>query len=155
MLLQSARCTNVARLKSCLHSEVVSGNCNREVIDKSENDWVMSETKNVRKIWLTVWPNDEEQKRLNVLYKVTTCKALSEYARDILLQQPVVINYRNQSVDETLSELSQLVTELNSIGRNVNQAVKKLHALDHLPELQTWILLNESSKQLLFKREMR
>jgi hypothetical protein len=52
----------------------------------------MSETKNVRKIWLTVWPNDEEQKRLNSLYKVTTSKALSEYARDILLQQPVVIN---------------------------------------------------------------
>jgi hypothetical protein len=112
----------------------------------------MSETKKVRKLWLTIRLNDDEQKRLNSLYKVTTCKALSEYARDILLQQPVVINYRNQSVDETLSELSQLVTELNSIGRNFNQAIKKLHTLDHLPELQTWILLNESSKQLLFKK---
>jgi hypothetical protein len=112
----------------------------------------MSETKKVRKLWLTIRLNDDEQKRLNSLYKVTTCKALSEYARDILLQQPVVINYRNQSADETLSELSQLVTELNSIGRNFNQAIKKLHTLDHLPELQTWILLNESSKQLLFKK---
>jgi hypothetical protein len=112
----------------------------------------MSETKKVRKLWLTIRLNDDEQKRLNWLYKVTTRKALSEYARDILLQQPVVINYRNQSADETLSELSQLVTELNSIGRNFNQAIKKLHTLDHLPELQTWILLNESSKQLLFKK---
>jgi hypothetical protein len=112
----------------------------------------MSDATKLRKIWLTIRLNDEEQKRLKDLYKVTTCKALSEYARDILLQQPVVINYRNQSVDETLSELSQLVTELNAIGRNVNQAVKKLHTLDHLPELQTWILLNESSKQLLFKK---
>jgi pyruvate dehydrogenase complex dehydrogenase (E1) component len=112
----------------------------------------MSDLENVRKIWLTIRLNDEEQKRLKALYKVTTCKALSEYARDILLQEPVVINYRNQSLDETLSELSQLVTELNAIGRNFNQAVKKLHTLDHLPELQTWILLNESSKQLLFKK---
>jgi hypothetical protein len=112
----------------------------------------MSDVKNVRKIWLTIRLNDEEQKRLKDLYKVTTCKALSEYARDILLQQPVAINYRNQSLDETLSELSQLVTKLNAIGRNFNQAVKKLHTLNHLPELQTWILLNESSKQLLFKK---
>jgi hypothetical protein len=86
------------------------------------------------------------------LCKTSTCKASSKYAREVLLQQPVVINYRNQSVDETLSELSQLVTELNAIGRNVNQAVKKLHTLDHFPELQTWILLNETSKQLLFKK---
>jgi pyruvate dehydrogenase complex dehydrogenase (E1) component len=112
----------------------------------------MSETTKLRKIWLTIRLNDEEQKRLKALYKVTTCKALSEYARDILLQQPVVINYRNQSLDETLSELSQLVTELNAIGRNFNQAVKKLHTLDHLSDFKTWILLNESSKQLLFKK---
>jgi pyruvate dehydrogenase complex dehydrogenase (E1) component len=112
----------------------------------------MSDLENVRKIWLTIRLNDEEQKRLKALYKVTTCKALSEYARDILLQQPVVINYRNQSLDETLSELSQLVTELNAIGRNFNQAVKKLHTLDHLSDFKTWILLNESSKQLLFKK---
>jgi hypothetical protein len=112
----------------------------------------MSDAIKLRKISLTIRLNDEEQKRLKDLYKVTTCKALSEYARDILLQQAVVINYRNQSVDETLSELSQLVTELNAIGRNFNELVKKLHSLDHLPELQTWILLNESSKQLLFKK---
>jgi pyruvate dehydrogenase complex dehydrogenase (E1) component len=91
----------------------------------------MSDATKLRKIWLTIRLNDEEQKRLKDLYKVTTCKALSEYARDILLQQPVVINYRNQSLDETLSELSQLITELNAIGRNFNQAVKRLHTLDY------------------------
>jgi hypothetical protein len=51
-----------------------------------------------------------------------------------------------------LSELSQLVTELNVIGRNFNQAVKRLHTLDHLSDFKTMILLNESSKQLLFKK---
>jgi hypothetical protein len=112
----------------------------------------MSDITKVRKICLTIRLNRQEQKRLKALYKISTCKALSKYARDILLQPPVVTNYRNQSQDESLSELSQLVTELNAIGRNFNQAVKKLHTLDHLPELQTWILLNESSKQLLFKK---
>ena len=112
----------------------------------------MSEANKVRKTWLTIRLNNEEQKRLHALYKVTTCKALSEYARDILLQQPVIINYRNQSADEFLAEMSQLITELNAIGRNFNQAVKRLHTLDHLSDLKTWILLNESSKQLLFKK---
>jgi predicted DNA-binding protein len=112
----------------------------------------MSEIKKVRKLWLTIRLNDEEQKRLNALYKVTTCKALSEYARDIVLQQPVVINYRNQSADEFLAEMAQLITELNAIGKNFNQAVKRLHTLDHLSDFKTWILLNESSKQLLFKK---
>jgi hypothetical protein len=65
----------------------------------------MNETKKLRKIWLTIRLNNEEQKRLKGLYNITTCKALSEYARDILLQRPVVINYQNQSVDETLSEM--------------------------------------------------
>jgi len=112
----------------------------------------MSDTNKVRKIWLTIRLNDEEQKRLHALYKVTTCKALSEYARDILLQQPVIINYRNQSADEFLAEMSQLITELNAIGRNFNQAVKRLHTLDHLTDFKTSILLNESGKQLLFKK---
>jgi hypothetical protein len=112
----------------------------------------MSDITKVRKICLTIRLNDEEQKRLNALYKISTCKALSKYAREVLLQPPVIISYRNQSLDETLSELSELITALNAIARNVNEAVKKLHTLDHLPELQTWILLNESSKQLLFKK---
>jgi hypothetical protein len=112
----------------------------------------MSDISKVRKICLTIRLNGQEQKRLKALCKTSTCKALSKYARKVLLQPPVIINYRNQSVDEILSELSQLITELNAIGRNFNQAVKKLHTLDHLPELQTWILLNESSKQLLFKK---
>jgi hypothetical protein len=115
----------------------------------------MSETKKVRKIWLTIRMNDEEQKRLNSLYKVTTCKALSEYAREILLQQPLIINYRNQSADETLSELSQLLTELNAIGRNFNQAVKRLHTLDHLSDGKTWILRPKALNNYSLKRWMR
>jgi tagatose-1,6-bisphosphate aldolase len=112
----------------------------------------MSDVKNVRKIWLTIRLNDEEQKQLKGLYKITTCEALSEYARDILLQQPVVINYRNQSADEFLSEMPQLISELNAIGRNFNQAVKKSHALNHLSDFKTSTLLNKSSKHLLFKK---
>jgi hypothetical protein len=107
----------------------------------------MSETNKVRKIWFAIRLNNEEQKRLNSLYKVTACEALSEYTRDILLQQPVIINRRNQSADETLSELSHLVTALNAIGRNFNRAVKRLHTPDYLSDFKTWILLNESSKK--------
>ena len=46
----------------------------------------------------------------------------------------------------------KLKNELNSIGNNFNQSVKRLHTLDNVPEMKAWILLNEASKQSLFRK---
>ncbi len=107
-------------------------------------------SKYVRRITIRLKP--EEFERLQRHYKSTTCRKLSEYARKILLNKPVVVNYRNQSADEILAEMIQLKAELSALGNNFNQAVKKLHTLDQIPEFRTWVLLNEASKQSFLKK---
>lgn len=107
-------------------------------------------SKYVRRITVRFKP--EEFERLQRHYKSTTCRKLSQYSRKILLNKPVVVNYRNQSVDEILAEMIQLKVELSALGNNFNQAVKKLHTLDQIPEFRAWVLLNEASKQSFLKK---
>ena len=112
----------------------------------------MKEIKQVRKGWLTVRLNEDEEKKLNKFFSRTTSGSLSEYARDVLLREPVNVIYRNQSADEFLAEMILLKKELNAIGNNFNQAVHKLHTLDHVPEIKAWAILNESSKKNFMKK---
>ena|SRR6266542_3011527 len=112
----------------------------------------MKETKMVRSKWLTIRLNEDEEKKLNNLYSKTTSNGLSEYARDVLLKEPVNVLYRSQTADEFLAEMILLKNELNAIGKNFNQLVHKLHTLDHVPEIKAWALLNESSKKILMKK---
>ena len=117
-----------------------------------ENEIVMKETKQVRTGWLTVRLNEDEEKKLNKFYSRTTSNSLSEYARDVLLKEPVNVIYRNQSADEFLAEMILLKKELNAIGNNFNQSVHKLHTLDHDPQIKAWAILNEASKKLFMKK---
>ena len=112
----------------------------------------MKGKKQVRKGWLTVRLNEDEEKKLNKFFSRTTSGSLSEYARDVLLKEPINVIYRNQSADEFLSEMILLKKELNAIGNNFNQAVHKLHTLDHVPEIKSWAVLNESSKNSFMKK---
>ena len=112
----------------------------------------MKETKQIRKGWLTVRLNEEEEKKLNNFYSRTTSNSLSEYARDVLLKEPVNVLYRNQSADEFLTEMILLKNELNAIGKNFNQVVHKLHTLDHIAEIKAWAILNESNKKNFMKK---
>jgi len=112
----------------------------------------MKETKQIRRAWLTVRLNADEEKRLNKLYSRTTSTSLSEYARNVILKEPVTIIYRNQSADEFLAEMILLKKELNAIGNNFNQSVHKLHTLDHIPEIIAWTILNEANKKMFMKK---
>ena len=112
----------------------------------------MKETKKVRSKWLTIRLNEDEQKKLNNFYGKTTSIGLSEYARDVLLKEPVFVLYRNETADEFLAEMILLKNELNAIGKNFNQVVHKLHTLDHVPEIKAWAILNESSKKIFMKK---
>jgi len=112
----------------------------------------MKETKQIRKGWLTVRLNEDEEKKLNKFYSRTTSNSLSEYARDVLLREPVNVIYRNQSADEFLEEMIQLKKELNAIGNNFNQTVHKLHTLDKIPEIKAWAILNETGKKTFMKK---
>lgn len=112
----------------------------------------MKETKKVRNKWLNIRVNEDEYKKIESYSTTTTCQGISDYARKVLLKKPVIVKYRNQSAAEILSEMIQLKNELHAIGNNFNQAVHRLHTLDQIPEIKTWILLNESIKQSFMKK---
>jgi predicted nucleic acid-binding OB-fold protein len=145
----------VARLRHlALYSEVVSGVLRKKLMICvcRENESVMKVKKQIRSKWLTIRLNEDEENNLNRFFKQTTSGSLSEYARDVLLKAPVNIIYRNQSADDFLSEMILLKNELNAIGKNFNQAVHKLHTLDHIQEIKTWAILNEAGRKNFMKK---
>lgn len=112
----------------------------------------MNDTKQIRSKWLTIRLSEAEEKKLHKFYNRTTSGSLSEYAREVLLQEPVTVLYRNQTADEFLAEMIQLKKELNAIGNNFNQAVHKLNKLDDVPEIKTWAIQNETARKIFFKK---
>lgn len=94
----------------------------------------------------------EEYKKIERKWKATTCRKLSDYIRKHLLNKPITTNYRNQSVDELMWEIIRLRTELNALGNNFNQAVKRLHTLQQIPEFKAWIINYELEKRILFNK---
>lgn len=108
---------------------------------------MMKKEKKIRSHWLTVRLNEDEETILSGYYERTTSNSLSEYARSVLLKEPVNIICRNQSAEDFLHEMILLKNELNAIGKNFNQAVHKLHTLDHVSEIRAWAILNESVKK--------
>jgi len=112
------------------------------------------EVKKVRNKLVKMRVNDDELELIKKLHRQSMEKNLSNYLRKIALQKPVLIKYRNQSADEVLKEMILLKSELNAIGNNFNQAVKKLHMLDKIPEFRFWIAQHQSMQtELLAKTE--
>jgi hypothetical protein len=71
-------------------------------------------------------------------FKKTRFRKLSEYARSILLEQPVTVNYRDKAMDDVLEELILLRQELNAIGNNLNQAVRNINAAHGNADTRLW-----------------
>jgi len=112
----------------------------------------MKETKKVRNKWLNIRVNEKEYNSILDLYKKTTSQSISEFARNMLLKKPIIIKYRNQSADQFLSEMIKLKNELNAIGNNYNQAVHRLHILERIPEIKTWLLIHDTLYQSFIKK---
>jgi hypothetical protein len=98
-----------------------------------------------QKEWISFRVKPDEYDKIYKLFQQTTCRKLSEYARKVLLNKPVVIKYRNQSADNFLEEMILLKNELSAIGNNFNQAVKRLHSLDSTAQMKSWLLVYDST----------
>ena len=109
-----------------------------------------TQTKRTRIIGLRLTP--EEYSDVEKRWKASTCRKLSDFVRHIIFEKPVVTTYRNKSLDDFMSESIRLRKELNSIGNNFNQAVKKLHTLDQASEIKEWLIGYELEKKLLFNK---
>lgn len=90
-----------------------------------------------------------EFSRLDRLWRESTCRKLSEYARTVLLGRPIVRYCRNKSMDESMIMLIQLRNELNAIGVNLNQVVKKLHAFPPHSDMKSWLLNQQLQNKVL------
>jgi hypothetical protein len=96
-----------------------------------------------KKGWISFRVKPEEYDKIHQHLKNTTHRKLSEYARKVLLNKPVTVKYRNESADALLSAMIKFKNELNSIGNNFNQAVKKLHTLNQISEFKIWLIIHE------------
>jgi arsenate reductase-like glutaredoxin family protein len=89
----------------------------------------MTAQKNNRTKWVHLRLLPDEYKVLHNKFCKTTCRSMSEFIRAVLLDKPLVTTYRNASQDSLLEAMALLTKELNAIGNNVNQSVKRLHTL--------------------------
>jgi ribosomal protein L29 len=105
-----------------------------------------------RKRFVGIRVTSTEYSQIESKWKNSTCRKLSEYVRKIIFSKPVVATYRNKSLDDLMTELLQVKKELNNIGNNFNQAVKKLHTLHQISEFRIWIQQYESAKISLLQK---
>lgn len=100
-----------------------------------------------KRIICRLTPNEYE--KLERQSHESTCRKLSDFVRRKLFDKSIVATYRNSSLDDLMTEIIKLRIELNNIGNNFNQAVKKLHTLDHISEFRSWLMLYEHEKKIL------
>ncbi len=112
----------------------------------------MKEQNDNRNKWLHIRLKPNELQIIETKFHKTSCRKLSEYARKILLNKPITTFYRNQSLDEFMHEMIRLRNELQAIGNNFNQSVKKLHTLQQIPEFKNWIITNELQQKILLNK---
>ncbi|MEP7376794.1 MAG: hypothetical protein ABI675_25575 [Chitinophagaceae bacterium] len=101
---------------------------------------------------LTVRFSPDEFNKVNLSFKTTTKRKLSEYVRFVLLDKPVTVYTRNQSLDEFMAEMILLRNELSAIGNNFNQTVKRLHTMDRVADIKSWAAQNERSKEIFMDK---
>ena len=70
--------------------------------------------------------------------KRTRLRNMSEYTRNVLLNKPITFIYRNKSMDDILEELILIRKELNLVGINFNQVVRKLNSVNDTPDAKLW-----------------
>lgn len=94
----------------------------------------------------------EEYQKIELKWKASTCRKLSDYIRMHLFNKPITVKYRSESLDKFMAEVIKLKSELHSLGINFNQSVKKLHTLRQIPEFKSWILNSEFERKMLLEK---
>lgn len=112
----------------------------------------METENNNRKRRIYVRLTDKEFTALESHCKNTTCRTVSDYVRQCLFNRPITTITRNASVDEAIMQISHLNREMNAIGNNFNQLVRKVNATSQVAEIKGLLLLFESQKKALFSK---
>jgi len=89
--------------------------------------------------YLHVRLSEEEYKTIQQHFKKTTCRKLSEYTRNKMLEKHLTVYYRNKSLDDFMAELMPLKKSLYALSNNFNQAVHKLNSMQQTDYAERWI----------------
>lgn len=101
---------------------------------------------------VTVRFTDVEYHKIELSFKTTTKRKLSEYVRYVLLEKPVTVYTRDQSLDEMMVLLSRLKSELSAIGNNFNQLVKRVHTASYFGEIKALVQGSEKQRDLFMQK---
>ncbi|MCO6147903.1 plasmid mobilization relaxosome protein MobC [Flavobacterium sp. NRK1] len=107
---------------------------------------------NNRKRRIYVRLTEKEFTILESRYKNTTCRSVSDYVRHCLFSRAINTITRDASADEVIIQMSYLNRELNAIGNNFNQLVKKVNASSQTAEIKGMLFLFDSQKKTLFSK---
>lgn len=99
------------------------------------------QSKKIRNQWVGFRVTETEYEQMEKFFRQSTSRIFSQYARNVLLQKPVMIKHRNQSYDDMLSALLLIKKYLGSISNNMNQAVKKLHGFTGDEQIKSWYIM--------------
>ncbi len=101
--------------------------------------------------WLHIRLSEDEYNIIHKQFTRTTCRKLSEYARNKLLHKHLTTYYRNQSLDDLMTELTPMRKSLFAISNNFNQAVRKLNSMNQNDNVLYWIRLYEKDNNIIQK----
>lgn len=112
----------------------------------------METENNNRKRRIYVRLTEKEFTTLETHCKNTTCRSVSDYVRHCLFNRPVATMTRDVSADEAITQMSHLNRELNAIGSNFNQLVRKVNATSQAVEIKSLLLLFDSQTKAMFSK---
>jgi len=112
----------------------------------------MKEKKESKTLTFKIRFSESELKKIKSGYSNSTCRTLTAYMRKLLLNKPITAKVRNASLDAFMAEMITLRNELNALGNNYNQLIKRLHILKDFPDIQNWLLLHESARKILMSK---
>ena len=101
---------------------------------------------------LTIRFTETEYEQLEKAFKKSTCRQIVAYTRKVLGAKPVTILYRNESLDGLMSELIKLRKDLNAVGNNFNQIVKKINSVNDQSLSQIWLPYAQALQKELTER---
>lgn len=80
-------------------------------------------------------------------FEKTTERKLSSYLRKLILKEPLVKTYRNDSLESIIQTLIQMKGGLEGIANNHNQAVKKLQTYRTFEDVAVWLITQKHSHE--------
>jgi hypothetical protein len=91
----------------------------------------------------------EEYAKLEQNWTATACRTRGNYLRNHLLEKPIIVNLRDQSIDEYMSTIIGLRGELRTLSNGFNQIVMKLDSLQQIRESIVWLIAAKLDKEKL------